>query len=409
MSISEAASGRGEERPGPSTPAAELHSRIAGLQRAVQDLRLDAALILQNADLYYYAGTVQRSYLYVPAQGSPTLFVRRVVDRARHESALSDIVPLHSVRELADGIHARHGRLPARLGLELDVVPVAHLVRLQALLPGVEPVDVAPAIREQRAVKSAHEVQLVRAAAAITDAVCERLPELLHEGVTEAEFAGSFEAVARSLGHEGVIRMRGFNEEMFYGQLVSGENGTVPGALDTPLCGAGLSAAVGQGVTMRRIGRGEPVVFDFVSSRHGYIADFTRVFSLGPLSQQCRRAHAVAVQIEQEVAAAAVPGASCAALYDLALRRAREAGLQDGFMGPPGYRARFIGHGVGLELDELPVLTAVDRPLRAGNVFALEPKFVLPGVGAVGIEDTFLVTETGAQCLSATPARLFEL
>jgi Xaa-Pro aminopeptidase len=412
-----------DERPGLSTPAAEIAVRIRVLQAALAAEDLDAALILQTADLYYYAGTVQQSYLLVPADGEAVLFVRRVVERARVESPL-EVVPLGSPRDLPALLGERLAAGPAafgaagtaesgggrlRIGLELDVLPVATLQRLGDLIPHMEAADISTAIIHQRAVKSPHEVELIRGAARITDGVCARLPDLLEEGLTEAEFAGRFEAVARALGHEGIIRMRGFNQEMFYGQLVSGPNGAAPGFLDTPLSGEGLSPAIAQGVTMRRIGRGEPVVFDFVSVHGGYIADFTRMFSLGPLPESCRRAFAVAQLIEDEVAAAARPGATCRELYELALARAAAAGLQDGFMGAPGYTARFIGHGVGLELDELPVLSANDTPLTEGMVFALEPKFVLPGIGAVGIEDTFLVTAHGAERLSQTEQRLFEL
>jgi Xaa-Pro aminopeptidase len=296
------------------------------------------------------------------------------------------------------------GRL--RIGLELDVLPVATLQRLRDLIPHMEAADISTAIIRQRAVKSPHEVELIRGAARITDGVCARLPELLEEGLTEAEFAGRCEAVARALGHEGIIRMRGFNQEMFYGQLVSGPNGATPGFLDTPLSGEGLSPAIAQGVTMRRIGRGEPVVFDFVSVHGGYIADFTRMLSLGPLPESCRRAFAIAQLIEDEVAAAARPGATCRELYELALARAAAADLQDGFMGAPGYTARFIGHGVGLELDELPVLSANDTPLVEGMVFALEPKFVLPGLGAIGIENTWVVTGDGVERLTLAPQEL---
>jgi len=391
------------------TPLSELLPRLAALRESLLEEELDGALILQNADLYYYAGTVQQSFLYVPSDGEPLLLVRRVVERARRESALPAIVELPSLRQLPALIAEHCGRSPERLGLELDVLPVQHLRRLESLFPQTEMTDVSPAILRRRAVKSAHEVDLIRAAAALTDAVFTRLPELLEEGLTEAAFAGRFEALARELGHEGVIRMRGFNQEMFYGQLVSGVNGTVPSFLDTPLAGAGLSPAVAQGVTTRRIAGGEPVVFDFVSSRAGYIADFTRVLGLGPLPDVCRRVFAVALEIEAAVAGAARPGVSCRTLYELALQRAAAAGLAESFMGRGRYRARFVGHGVGLELDESPVLTAADEPLVAGMVFALEPKFVLPGIGAVGIEDTFVVTSHGAECLFATEQRLFEL
>jgi len=337
-----------------STPLEEVDRRLAALQEDLAAAGLDAALILQNADLYYYAGTVQQSFLYVPASGAATLFVRRVVERARAESPLPGVVALRSLRGLPDAIRERYGTLPKRLGLELDVLPVALFRKFESLFPEAWAGDISRAVRRRRAVKSPYEVELIRAAARITDEVCARIPQLLHEGVRENQLAGRLEAIARALGHEGFIRMRGFNQEMFYGQFVSGPNGTVPSYPDTPLAGEGLSAAVGQGVTTRAIGRGEPVVFDFVSVRRGYIADFTRIFSLGPLPTACRRAFAVALDIEQAVAAAARPGVSCRELYELALERAAASGLADGFMGSAPTQARFVGHGVGLELDELP-------------------------------------------------------
>jgi Xaa-Pro dipeptidase len=381
---------------------------MAGLQEHLQKGGLDAALIVQNADLYYYAGTIQQSFLVVPAEGEPVLFVRKVVERARRESPLS-VVPLESSRDLAALAAAHLKRPPRRLGMELDVLPVNTFRRLAEAFPAAEVVDISRGIALQRAVKSPHEIGLIRAAASITDAVCARMPELLEEGITEAEFAGRCEAVARALGHEGFMRTRGFNREMFYGQLLSGPNGAVPGFSDTPLSGEGLSPAVAQSVTMRRIRRGEPLVFDFGSVYGGYIADVTRLFCLGPLADECREPFAVALAIETEVAATARPGVTCRTLYELAVDRAHVAGLQEGFMGAPGHNVRFVGHGVGLELDELPVLAANDLSLAEGMVFALEPKFVLPGVGAVGIEDTFVVTPSGAERLSQTEARLFEL
>ncbi len=391
-----------------STPIAEIGRRVAALQTSLSADGLDAALIVQNADLYYYAGTIQQSYLLVPAAGKPTLFVRKVVERAQAESPLT-VVPLGSLRDLPALVAERFDSAPARVGMELDVLPVNTYRRLERVFPGAAVEDLSGRIMRQRAVKSAYEIDLIRQAAQFTDCVCERIPELLEEGLTEIGLASRLEAVARALGHEGVIRVRGFNQEMFYGQLLSGANGAVPGFLDTPLAGEGLSPAVAQSVTRRRIRRGEPIVIDFGSVRCGYIADLTRTYSLGPLPAECRRAFGTALEIEQAVAAAARPGVACRELYELALAMARAAGLQDGFMGPPGNNARFLGHGVGIELDELPVLAAGDDVLTEGMVFAVEPKFVLPGVGAVGIEDTFAVTAEGVERLSRTAQKLFEL
>ena len=390
-------------------PAAETQRRLAELQATLVARELDAALIVQNADLYYFSGSVQRSFLYVPAAGEATLFVRKLGERARLESPLGRIVDLVSPRDLPTLIMEVHGALPTSVGAELDVLPVTEFRRLEKLLPGARFADIGRDVVRQRAVKSPWEVERIRAAAAMAVAVCELIPGILREGMTEAEFAGLVEAQARRLGHEGVIRMRGFNQEMFYGQLLTGVSGWAASYPDTPLAGTGLSPAVAQGVSFKPIRRGDQVVFDFVPVREGYIADFTRIFSLGPLRDELRRAYDAALRIQGVVTAAARPGVTCRALYELALAAAGDEGLGDHFMGTGGGRVRFIGHGVGLELDELPVLTLSDLQLEAGMVFALEPKFVLPGLGAIGVENTWLVTRHGVEVLTVSPEHVREV
>jgi Xaa-Pro dipeptidase len=387
-------------------PAAEVAARLAGLQACLVARGLDAAVILQNADLYYFSGTLQGPFLYVPATGEATLFVRKLAARARLETPLAGIVELASPRDLPGHVTQRYGALPRRVGLELDVLPVAELRRLEKLLPEAAFEDVGRDIVRQRAVKSPWEVARIRAAAAITRAVFDLVPGILREGLTEAQFAGLVEAEARRLGHEGIIRMRGFNQEMFYGQLISGVSGSAASYLDTPLAGTGLSPAIAQGVSYRLIRRGDHVVFDFVAVKEGYISDFTRIFALGELPSELRRAYAAALKIQAAVVAAARPGVSCRALYELALAGAADEGLADCFMGHGAGQVRFIGHGVGLELDELPVLTTSDLLLEEGMVFALEPKFVLPGRGAIGVENTWLVSAAGLTCLTAAPEHI---
>ncbi|MEE4276492.1 MAG: Xaa-Pro peptidase family protein [Thermoleophilia bacterium] len=391
------------------TPAAEVEGRLTRLQATLRERELDAALIVQNADLFYLSGTVQQSYLHVPADGEATLFVRRSVERARRESPLERVVELDGPRALTGALRAAAGGLPRRVGLELDVLPVAAYERLIGLLPGAEAEDVGRAIVRQRAVKSPYEVERIAAAAALVDAVWEFAPRVLRAGLTEAEFAGLVEAEARRLGHQGVIRMRGFNQEMFYGQLLTGPSATVPSFLDTPLAGTGLSPAVAQGVSFRTIEPGDPIVFDFVAVREGYTADFTRMLSLGPLPGAVRDAYAVALEAQAAVAAVARPGVTCRAVYESAVAVAERRGLGPHFMGFGPEQVRFIGHGVGLELDELPVLTTSDTPLEEGMVFALEPKFVLPGVGAVGVENTFLVERDGLRALTRAPEEPVEV
>ncbi len=381
-------------------PASETERRLERLQAALAERGLDAALIMQNADLYYFSGTVQQSYLYVPRAGEPALFVRKTLARARLESPLARIVPLASPKELPALLNERYGKLPARVGLELDVLPVNDLRRLERLLPAAEFSDVSREIVLLRAIKSPFEIDLITHAAAVADEVCRRIPGILREGLTEAEFAGRVEAEARSLGHQGIIRMRGFNQEMFYGQLLTGVSGTASSYLDTPLAGTGLSPAIAQGVSFKRIARDEPVVFDFVPCVNGYIADFTRIFVLGALAPEMERAFAVALDVQAEIVRLARPGVTCRTLYEAGLAVADAAGLADFFMGHGPSQVRFLGHGVGLELDELPVIAGSDLELAEGMVFALEPKFVLPGHGAIGIENTWVVRTAGIESLT---------
>jgi Xaa-Pro dipeptidase len=388
------------------TPAAELAGRIHGLQAALAGLGLDAALLQQNADLYYYAGTVQQSSLYVPVEGEPILFVRKVAERARLESALGSIEQLASPKDLPRAIQERYGAVPARVGAELDVLPVTQFRRLEKLFPEAAFEDVGRAVVRQRAVKSPWEVERVRVAAAVADEVSRLIPGLLEEGLTEVEFAGRVEAEARRLGHEGYIRMRGFNQEMFYGQLLTGESGTVPSYLDTPLAGTGLSASVAQGASFRRIGRGEPVVFDFVPVRDGYMADFTRAYSIGPLPAELTHAYEAALAVQRAATAAARPGVPCRDVWEAARAAAAAAGLAAGFMGHGAAQVPYVGHGIGIELDELPVLTGSSLELESGMVFALEPKFVLPGLGAIGIENTWVVTGDGVERLTLASEEL---
>ena len=386
-------------------PRAEVERRVAAFQQTLRHEGIDAALVVQNADLYYLAGTVQQSQLLVPAGGEPVLLTRKTVARAREESPLP-VEELPSSSRLGELVAGYCDGAPKVVGLELDVLPVGRFRRYESQLAGARFVDIGPTLVRQRAVKSPWEVERIAAAAGMVGEVYERIPGLLREGLTEAAFAGLVEAQARALGHQGIIRMRAFNGEMFYGQLLTGASGAVPSFLDTPLAGTGLSAAVAQGVSFKPIGRGEPVVFDFVPVLDGYTADFTRIFSLGELPERLLAAYECARRAQTAAVACARPGVTCRTIFEAALAVARSDGLEAHFMGYGPSQVRFVGHGVGLELDELPVLSPNDLALEEGMVFALEPKFVFPGLGAIGIENTWVVAATGVERLTNAPEEI---
>jgi len=387
----------------PATPLEELEKRIAGLQSTLAAQGLDGALIIQNVDLYYFTATAQGAHLYVPAAGAPLLLVKKNLERARRESPLPNIQPMPSLKELPAALQARGYQVPSRLGMELDVLPANHYLYYKEIFAATEIADVSQPIREVRAVKSPYEIDLLRSAARLTDQVFASIPSLFRPGMSEVELAGRIEALFRENGHPGLVRMRGLNQELVYGHLLSGPNMAVPSCVDSPTGGAGTGPDFPHGAGFRTIGRDEPFQVDYVGSFGGYLIDQTRLFVTGKLDPLLEKAFRTALAIQARLGDLARPGLPAGELYREAQQMAGDAGLSDHFMGDP-HSCGFIGHGIGLELNEPPVLApGVTMPLAEGMSIALEPKFIFNGLGGAGIENTFVVTPRGLVRLGSLP------
>jgi Xaa-Pro aminopeptidase len=381
-----------------NTPKEEIYKRIEGLQRILTQKALDAALILQRADLYYFGGTIQQSHLYVPTVGEPLLLVNKTLARAQAESPLECIIPVGSPKQIPDALKHSDYRCPQRIGLELDVLPANLYFSYQAIFDGAKLSDISTDIRLLRSVKSAYEIELMREAAAYSDRVAASVTDVLREGMAEIELAGRIEAEARRMGHQGIVRMRRWGSELFYGHLLSGPSGAVPSYLSSPTGGGGVSPAVAQSAGFRTIKRHEPVLVDYVFAYRGYISDHARIFCIGTLPPDLLKAHQAMVDLQGRIKPMAKPGVLSGAIYDFALDYAEQQGYGDHFMGVGTERIRFVGHGVGLELDEFPFLNAGQTlELQEGMTIALEPKLIFPGKGVVGIENTHLVTPDGLE------------
>ncbi len=374
---------------------AEFQARIGKFQTALAARQLGGAILLHPTDIFYFSGTRQNGALFIPASGGAVLLIRKSLERARSESA-AQVRPFPPSKELAAAIG------PAkRIGLAYDVTPAQQLEWYQRNLTGRTFSDVSMAIREQRSAKSPYELGLMRAGAEKICAVFAEVPRFLRPGMRELDLAAEMEFRLRKAGNEGSPPMRSFNQKLFVGVCVAGDSGAAPGYFDGPVVGRGLSAAAPQGASTRAVEPGAPVILDYTSVFDGYVIDMTRTFVCGELPAELARAFEAAIAIQDEIGRGLRPGVVPVDLYDRAVQMAEQAGLGERFMGPPGEQARFVGHGVGLELDELPVLApGFKTPLVAGQTLAIEPKFVFPGLGAVGIENTWAVSESGGERLT---------
>ncbi len=381
----------------------EILNRIARLRTVLAQEGLEGALIVQKVDLYYFSGTDQDAHLWVPVSGEPALLVRKSLDRARNDALLDNVIPLLSLRELPDHIRTNSGQPPGRLGLELDVVPAALYLQYASILGDIELVDVSDILRRLRMIKSDYEISVMRKAAGLADRLFERIPDFIRKSANETELAIRAEEFYRKNGHPGISRTRAFNMESIYGHIMAGPGGAEPSGTVGPTGGAGLGPWFSQGAGWTPILPNEPIMVDYTACVDGYLADQARVFSIGRLPEPMMRAYAVMAEVQDALADAGRPGVSIRDLYETALRIVKGAGLLDGFMGFP-HPVPFVGHGVGLELDEWPVIMErSDLILEQGMTVAIEPKIVYPGKGVIGVENTFMVGPRGMERLNAYP------
>lgn len=384
-------------------PMSEVAGRIVSLQALLQQNGIEAAVIRQNTDLYYFTGTVQDAHLVIPAVGQPLFLVRRDVERAREQSPIRPIVPLKSLSDLPSMVFGVcETKSPAKLGFELDVLP-ANLFFMydEKMFPRQQIVDVGQLIRRVRVVKSPWEIEKMREAAAISKRIAEAVPTFLKAGASEIEVSADLEAFARKCGHTGLLRFRAFNMEIVFGHILSGPEAAVPSYMDAPTGGKGMSPSFGQGPSARRIKPHEVVSVDTMVSNHGYLNDQTRNFSIGEPPPRLMEGYRLIRTIHDRFRALAKPGDISGELYKTVLSWVEEDGWSEWFMGSGEMRVSFVGHGIGLEVDEPPFIAEGHTlALGEGMTFAFEPKLIVPNVGIVGLENTYVVTETGIESLN---------
>jgi len=381
----------------------EINRRIERFQALLIIQDIDGALLNERIDVYYFTGTDQDAHLWVPASGKPLLMVRKSMDRAVQDVSIDDVVPLKGFSHLPHLIEPHSGYLPKRMGIELDVLPMRFYRTYEKYFPDVELLDIWPLIRQVRMIKSPYEVACLKKGAHMADEMYTRVPQFLETAQTENELAAQIEYYYRSHGHPGLVPARGFNQIPLYGHIMAGASSALPSNSSGATGGKGLGPFLSQGASNEKLRRNDPILIDYVGNLTGYNADQTRIFVMGELHDKLRRAHDVMREIQVTLAHEGRPGAVTGDLYERALKIAEKEGLNETFMGFPD-PVPFVGHGVGLELNEWPVIgRGLKTVLEEGMAFAIEPKAIFPGRGVVGIENTFVVTPSGMKRLNRFP------
>ena len=389
-------------------PSSEVRSRVRRLQESLQAEEIEASLWVQKIDIFYLTGTLQRSYLFVPAEGEPIHLIKKDFKRGARESGIPLKVPIRSRKEIPAVIRESYGKLPATLGLEADVLPVQEWRFMESLFEGSQLVDAAPLLLGLRSVKSPYEIEMMARAGRVGQQVYAYGRKILREGMTEIAFAGEMMAKAFALGHEGLLRMRSLNDESYCWHILSGASGGIVSYINAPMGGLGLSPAFPVGASRKPIHRHEPIMVDFGICLGGYQIDETRMFCVGPLPRRYRDLYLSIVRIHHAILGSARPGMRGKDLFEVGLEVAEQEGISDMYLGPPGNKVSFVGHGIGLEINDPPFIAKRDEtPLKEGMTFALEPKLVLEGEAAIGIEDTVVVTKEGVRRLTPMKQTVF--
>ena len=390
------------------TPAGEIAGRIRHLKLHMEKTGMDAVFLTHKPDIYYFSGTAQDAYLYVPVDNDPLLFVKRYLPRACRETGIARVLPIASVTRIPDRIKEIYTSSARSIGLAFDVVPVRDFQFFQSLFSPAVFVDATPLITGCRMIKSDWEISRMAEAARVSKDTFAFICENLVPGESEIAFCGRIEAFARSIGHSGKLLVRHYRAEGFAHHLLSGHTGGLGGALDSPVSGAGTCCAYPYGAGHKLIGKNEPVLMDLGTMVNGYHMDETRMLVMGKMPPQAEQAGLAAIDILHHVKDRMVPGTTVGEVFSAAVDRAQTIGLGSSFLGLPDLKSRFVGHGIGLELVEDPVLAqGRNTELAPGMVFAVEPKCIFKDRFAAGIESVIHITEKGPQFLSLTENRIF--
>tara|TARA_Y100001968_G_C19430416_1_gene756695 strand:+ start:525 stop:1751 length:1227 start_codon:yes stop_codon:yes gene_type:complete len=381
-------------------PVAELEKRQKNLSISLSNNNIKSAWINDPVDLYWLAGNRQNGGLHISAEGEVTQYVRSSLERAKFESGGNDSP--HEIKT-----HPRMANLKDEIGdspaLQLGRMTANDASFLQSKLGG-EGEDCTAILWKLRETKSSWEIDQMKECGKIQKQMFEALNSTgmdAGEGITELELAAVADSVSRSAGFGGMVRMRKWPMDCDRVVIASGSSGAIPSYFDSAIGGSGANPLASLGAGHKKIRKGEPILVDIVHVHRGYITDMTRMFSIGKPEKIWIERLEQMEEIAKEVRNSLAKGDNCSKAWEIGYSISEGMGFENHLMGMPPEQSRFLGHSIGLELDETPVVASgFDSELHVGGTMAIEPKVIFPE-GAVGIEDCWYRDENGLQCLSS--------
>ncbi|MFZ5774436.1 MAG: M24 family metallopeptidase [Thermodesulfobacteriota bacterium] len=392
------------------TPADEIASRLNRFQALLQQYlsQAEGSLVFSRLNIFYFTGSFANGVLWLPREGKPILFCRRGIERAAIESSVEVIVPFNSYGDIPKTFNEYGLSQPSTIAAEMGGLPWALANSLLKYLPEVKFQPADRLIAMTRAKKSEWELRIIREAGARHDkCLTQLLPPLLQEGINELEISHRLSELFFAQGHHGILRMETFGEEAYLGHIAVGDSANYPSVFNGPVGLRGAHPAVPfMGAEEVCWTAGYPLTIDNGFTLAGYHTDKTQVYWLGSRSSipdHLQAAHDFCVELLARIAAQLRPGAIPSSIWRECEELALQSAWADGFMGLGNNKVRFVGHGIGLAIDEYPVLAkGFDQPLEEGMVLAIEPKIGISGLGMVGTENTFEVTAEGGKSVSGS-------
>lgn len=377
----------------------EISLHIEKIKSQLKATGCEAVLVASNANIYYSSGRFFRGYVYIPVESNPLWFVMKPQVFEKEENNIE----IRKPEQIPGLLEDKGYKLPESIGLENDDLSYSDIIRLRNLFPEAEFVNGSILLKRARMSKTEWEINEMKADGIHQTKVYGEVKSCYRPGMSDLQLQIEIEKRLRLEGSLGVSRVSGNLMEINLGSVISGDNADNPGPYEFTMGGSGVHPSLPVGADDSRILEGHTVMIDMNGAFNGYQTDMTRVWSLGETTDLAKKAHECSRKILKKLEKEALPGVPVKNLYEIAMEIVEEEGLKEYFMGHKS-QVGFIGHGVGIELNELPVLTVRSKDVLEKNMtIAIEPKFVIPNVGAVGNENTYVVRENGLENITVFP------